>query len=194
MRISSYERIRRFVPVFYLDVLEMDSIYRVDGSLIDDLIGSIDTVKANRFVLSADENTTARLERFLGLKTNPNKNLDERRRLVASYFAGFGKINKTKIKEMMKSFTGTDSEVVLRVYDDNSNEAIYITLHRGEHESINADDVKKILFDRLPAHLMIVCNVAYTNKELKDSNITYGFLKSYTYKQVKNGIPLEEVK
>lgn len=193
MDMNSYERIRRFVPVFYLDVFEMDSIYRVDGSLVDDLLDSIDIVKANRYILSADEETTSRLEKFLGLKTNPNKNLDERRRLVASYFAGFGKINKTKIKEMMKSFTGTDSDVALKLYN-GTDEAIYITLHRGEHESINADDVKKILFDRLPAQLMIVCDVAYTNKELKNSGITYGYLKKYTYRQVREGIPLEEVK
>lgn len=190
---KSYDRITKFVPIFYLDVFEMDAIYRVDGEMLDELLENVDRVKLNRFILTADEVFTERMERFLGLKVYPNKDLDERRRLVAAYFAGFGKIGKTKIKEMMKSFTGADCEVVLKVYDEKLNQALYIALDRGENKSINADDVKKILFDRIPGHLMIICTVKYTNEELKNSGITYGYLKKFTYKQVRDGIPLEEV-
>lgn len=192
---TSYEKIKTLVPSFYFDVLEMNACYDVDGKMLDEFFKNTDIVKMNRFVLTADEETTESLEKFLGIKVYKEKNLDERRRLIAAYFAGFGKISKTKIKEMMRSFTGADCKVELKVFDQNSKDrALYVTLERGANSSINADDVKKLLFDRVPAHLMVVCSVSYTNAEYKNSGITYGYLGGFTYKQVFEGFPLEEVK
>ena len=85
MNLSSYERILRFVPVFFRDIFEMDSIYRVDGEMVDELILKINIVKANRYILSADEETISELEAFLGLESDSDSTLDDRRNLLVSY-------------------------------------------------------------------------------------------------------------
>ncbi len=190
---GSYERISSFSPAFYAEVVEMEAIYRADGKMMDLFKEDMLRVKDNCFVLTADEETTEESERFLSIKVYPTKSLDERRRLVAAYYSGFGKISKTRIKEMMKSFTGTDSDVILAKFGDTEDEAIYITLHRGMNETINAADVQKVLLDRIPGHILVVCNVLYSNEELKRSGITYGEMKKFTYQQLREGIPLEEV-
>lgn len=159
----SYEKIKTFIPGFYLNVRDMDACYRVDGKMLDEFLKKVDSVKLNRFVLTADEETTERMERFLGIEVYKEKPLDERRRLILSYFGGFGKINKTKILEMIKVLCDAEGEVSFEEYDLEGNNCLNVTIKNPKKHN-NLNDFCKIFNDRIPAHICYRFTFMYNKK------------------------------
>jgi hypothetical protein len=82
--------------------------------------------------------------------------LDERKRLVASFFIGFGKMSASKIKEMVYAFTNATSDVF---FNDST---ISIEIERGTSPSLYLIDLDTILSRRIPAHLPFVLVIKYT--------------------------------
>ena len=165
MKLSSYERIRRFVPVFYLDVAEMDAIYRIDGEVVDEFISNVDIVKANRYINTADENEINALADFLKLEFAPESSLEERRNLLASYFTGFGKMSATKIKGIIKSLSGAESEIDFSVADTSGNNRLNINILKPV-SYYSLDDIISLLSKRIAAHIWYNISV-YHEKETK---------------------------
>lgn len=152
MPISSYERIKKFVPVFYQDVVEMDAIYKVDGEMVDDLLENIKIIKANRYILSADENEISELEAFLGLYPSPESTIEERRRLIVAYYTGFGKISATTIKNIIKSMSEAESTVDFSSSDEAGNNRLNIDILKPV-PNYNLDDIIDLLSKRIPGHI-----------------------------------------
>lgn len=189
---SNYDEIKTYYPVWYHDVLEMDALWRVMGEQLDEIQAGIAQSVDNCFVMTADEQTIKKLESFLRLSADPQKTLDERRRLVASYFVGFGKMSGEKIKEILRAFTNADSEVLLAPVESSTDQALFIAMQRGTTEILNIKDIEKTLNDRIPGHLMIVCTVVYNYGNL--SKFTHAGLSGFTHGALTDGIPLKEVK
>ncbi|MBQ3160575.1 MAG: DUF2313 domain-containing protein [Oscillospiraceae bacterium] len=163
MNLSSYERILRFVPVFFRDIFEMDSIYRVDGEMVDELILKINIVKANRYILSADEETISELEAFLGLESDSDSTLDDRRNLLVSYFTGFGKLSATTIKSIIKSLSDADSEVTFLPADNAGNNCLNINIFNPSF-SYRLDNIVKVLSKRIPGHIWYKIRIQHEKK------------------------------
>lgn len=187
---NNYERIKRFTPIYYQDITEMNAIYTVDGQMLDQLDCHINEVKSNMHICTADDFTITKLEEFIGIKTDVQKSLDERRGMVNSYFIGFGKISKTKIKDIIYSFTGAGCTIELKPCNTSNDNALYITIIRGESEYFNIQDIKTILSNRIPGHIMIIYYLALNQNNL--NSYTHAQLHSFTYNQLKKGVPLEE--
>lgn len=150
---NSYEELITYYPAFYRDVFEMRAILEANGRICDTIIDTINAVIENSFVQSADESTITRLEAFLNIKTDKNRPLEERRRLVYSFFVGFGKVSASSLKESIKAITGADSKIEFKISDEKGNNTLFIMIERGDNETLNFADIETILTQRLPAHI-----------------------------------------
>lgn len=159
---NCYEELKTFYPIFYLDVFEMNAILSAHGKLSDDIISNINLVVDNNFIDNADEATITRLEKFLWLDTDKTRPLEERKRLVFSFFVGYGKISASKIKDMVRSFTDADSTVTFEPGDEAGNNYLTIIIERGKVEKLFFADIATVLFKKLPAHISYKTIVRYS--------------------------------
>ena len=152
MNLNSYERMLKFVPVFFQDVFEMNAIYKVDGEMIDELLVHIDVIKANRYISSADEKTISEMEMFFLVDSDKNSTLDDRRKLLVSYLIGFGKVSAKTLKSIIKALSNAESEITFLPADIEGNNRLNINFFNPT-ESYRLDSVVKVLSKRIPGHI-----------------------------------------
>lgn len=153
---NNYEELIQYYPRYYRDVLEMDAILRANGDIADELEDSIEQTYFNNFIDYADEETIRRLEKFLTISIDKSKSLDERRRLVKSFFVGFGKVSASMLEEMIASYTGAPAWSVFepRGGAGDTGDSIYkINFYRGNNDTIRWSDIYFLLGRKLPAHV-----------------------------------------
>lgn len=158
---STFEELLTFYPNFYRRIFELRAILEANGRICDNIIDTINAVLENSFIASADEPTIKRLEKFLGIAPDDKKTLEERRSLVHAHFVGFGKISASKIKEMVKAFTGADSTVFFKPIDANGNNALTIELNRGDNSALNFTAINETIASRIPAHIAYEWAIRY---------------------------------
>lgn len=184
---STYEEFVSFYPAFYRDVLEMKAILEANGRVCDTVIDTINGILENAFVNSADEATISRLEAFLNVTPTTESSLEERRRLVYSFFVGFGKMSASKIKETIRALTGADSSVSLEAIDDAGNNSLIIEFERGKNPEINLDDINTVLSRKIPAHIAYETFLKYTSSLIVE---TKDVVKNYVVNNVMCGTTL----
>lgn len=196
---STYEELISYYPNFYRKVFELKAILEAHGRICDNIIDTINAVLKNSFINSADATMITRLEAFLGITTDISRPLEERRSLVYAHFVGFGKISASKIKEIIKAFTGADSTISFVPIDDAGNYSLVIEIDRGGNTNINFTDINKTLANRLPAHIAYDWAVKYKNAVVAGPDTTpkhyipdiplCGTLQSGAYPDVRDEIP-----
>ena len=144
---SAYEELKTFYPVFYRDVFEMDAIWRVCGGGLDIIEANVDAVANSTFISLMDEAALALMEVFLGVPSDPSRSIEDRRKLVSSYFLGTGHIGAPEIKEITRAFTEGQCEVAFE------GGAVYIHIKAEITDTPPADDYFYILRKKIPAHL-----------------------------------------
>ena len=184
---STYEELVSFYPAFYRDVLEMKAILEANGRVCDTVIDTINGILENAFVNSADEATISRLEAFLNVTPTAGSSLEERRRLVYSFFVGFGKMSASKIKETIRALTGADSSVSFEETDDAGNNSLIIEFERGENPEISLDDINTVLSRKIPAHVAYETYLKYKPAMIVN---TKEILKNYVVNNVMCGTAL----
>ena len=150
---STYEELISYYPAFYRNVKEMRAILETQGRICDNCVSAINAIFENCFIESADEATISRLEAFLEIQPTPNSTLEERRRYVRAYFVGFGKISASKLKEIIRAFTGADSKITFGQSDEKGNNTLLIEIERGNNTDISYKDIESNISKRLPAHI-----------------------------------------
>ena len=150
---SNYEELITYYPRFYRDVFEMVEILKAHGRIADGMEDNIEQAYLNGFIDYADEATIAKLERFLEIGLNRNRTLEERRRLVKSYFVGFGKISATLIKQMIGAYTNAPVDCRFEPFDDEGNNMLFIDFQRSGNETIYMSYILMLLSKKLPAHI-----------------------------------------
>lgn len=158
---SNYDELITYYPRFYRDVLEMDAILRAHGGVADGLEDDIEQVYLNSFIDYADEATITSLEKFLGIGLNKQRTLEERRRLVKSFFVGFGKVSATMLEEMIESYTGAEVSSRFEASDEEGNNALYLDFERGGVEMLYMSDIIFLLEKKIPAHIKWQAAVTY---------------------------------
>lgn len=144
---SAYEELKTFYPVFYRDVFEMDAIWRTCGGGMDEIEDDVDRVANSTYISLMDETALAQMEAFLDVPPDGSRTLEERRKLVSSYFLGAGHIGAREIKEIAKAFTEGKCEVSF------ANSEVYIHIKADISDTPPADDFFFILRKKIPAHL-----------------------------------------
>jgi len=148
-----YDELITFYPRYYREVFEMDAILRTAGGLADGIQNGIEEVLLNNFIENADEDTLSMYEQFLGLSLLRQRTVEERRRLVKSFFAGQGKVSATRIAEMIRAYTGADTTCEFYPFDSEGNNRLDVIFERGGEEVIYISDIYILLSKMLPAHI-----------------------------------------
>ncbi|SNT18815.1 hypothetical protein SAMN05446037_104927 [Anaerovirgula multivorans] len=117
-------------------------------------------------------------EQELGIQTDINKSYEERRNAIIAKWRGIGKVDKNLIQLITESYAVGDVSVVF-------NHAITIYLLGVNETMIGMKDLLNSIEEIKPAHLRLqIIYVYITYGELSPS--TYGDLRSFTYRQIKN--------
>lgn len=158
---SNYEELITYYPRFYREVFEMVEILKAHGRIADEIEDNIEQTYLNAFIDYADEATIAKLEKFLMIGLNKSRTLEERMRLVKSYFVGFGKVSASMLEEMIQSYTGAAVESRFEPFDDEKNNMLYINFQRGDEPTLYMSDINLLLGKKIPAHIQWRAAVTY---------------------------------
>lgn len=158
---NNYEELITYYPRFYREVFEMVEILKANGRIDDELEANIEQTYLNNFIDFADEATIAKLEKFLMIGLNKSRTLEERRRLVKSYFVGFGKVSASMLAEMIQSYTGAGVESRFETSDEEGNNTLYINFQRGKEPTLYMSDINLLLGKKIPAHINWQAAVTY---------------------------------
>jgi len=148
-----HDELARWFPYWYRGVREMDALWNTWGVLLDRLQADIKQVLDNCFLVSCDETTIEMWEEFLGISMASPRDLENRRRFIMMHFGGFGKCSATKIKSIIKQYTGSDSTVAFEKCDDEGNHWLNIQMERGDVETLYVGDVQFVIIKIIPAHI-----------------------------------------
>lgn len=175
---NNFEELITYYPRFYRDVYEMVEILKAHGSIADGLEADIERTYLNSFIDYADEETITKLERFLMIGLNKSRSLEERRRLVKSYFVGFGKVSASMLSEMITSYTGAEVESRFEPSDEKGNNTLYINFQRGKEPTLYMGDIYLLLSKKIPAHINWEAAVTYNfpiGIGIKRTHYKYGY-------------------
>jgi len=171
----TYDELVTYYPTFYNEVKEMQAVLKAEGNLIDDVKSGIETVFGNCFIDSADEKTIAKLETFLHIHMHGERSLDDRRRLVKSYFVGSGKLSASLLSDIIGTYTGAASKCRFEPCDIEGNNALYIDTERGAETNFYASDIMELIRAKLPAHIPFEFDVVYENEVQISNEIVFGY-------------------
>lgn len=104
----------------------MRAVLEAHGAALDVLQDGIERTYLNNFIDYADERTIADFERFIGIRTDADKTLEQRRMLLKSYLIGFGKISASVLSEIIKTCTGYNSSIRFEPTDNAGNNSLLI--------------------------------------------------------------------
>ena len=144
-----YEEIRRFYPVWYRDVLEMDAIWRAQGTELDGVRATIERIIFNGYIHTADVETIAKYEKFLELTPEPGASLEERRAQVAAIMFPSPHIGAPEIREIFAFFA--KGHISVRLVGG----FVELVVDLKENEVLSAPAFLRVLDRKFPAHLRI---------------------------------------
>lgn len=158
---NNFEELITYYPRFYRDVFEMVEILKAHGRIADEMEANIEQTYLNCFIDYADEEIIEQLEKFLNIGLNKSRTLEERRRLVKSYFVGFGKVSASMLAEMIQSYTGASVDIKFEPFDEEGNNMLYINFRRGDEPTLYMSDINLLLGKKIPAHIQYQAAVTY---------------------------------
>lgn len=161
---SKYDELITFYPRFYREVFEMDAILRAEGALADGIQSGIELVLNNTFVDTADEATIELLSNTFGVGISKDKSLEERRRIIKSYIAGFGKVSASFLKEQFSQITQADLDITFEPFDSEGNNCLNILLRADYGTEIAFSEIIALLGKWLPAHLKYMIRLSYDSQ------------------------------
>lgn len=158
---NTYAELITFYPRYYREVFEMDAILQAQGHLLDGVLTAAEHILSNFFIDEADEATIVRLEKWLDISFQSKRTLEERRRIVKSFFAGMGKTSATAIADIIWAYTGAQAHCELVPFDAAGNNRLSISFDRGSKPVLYWSDIIQILDRRIPAHIQYEAVLTY---------------------------------
>ena len=158
-----------FYPKYYYNVVEMLAIIQAEGAILDEFMKNAQAVFDDCFIDTMDEQTVSDLEDFLNIHLYKQRTLEERKRLLKTFFVGHGKLSADLIKQTVSAYTGTDVEVYFlpisrtpgaAEYEPGDNR-LYINYLRGTEEFFYLNDIDALLSRLVPAHLSYQSSLTY---------------------------------
>lgn len=147
----NYEEIITYGPRWWLEWLEMDANYRYAGWTLDLMAYWMERVISNQFPRHADLETVEKLEKLFNIDVDYSMTLEERRRVVESYYFYNGHLSRTVIQSIIMTCTECESRLW---WDGEDNNILKIDILQKETDiSAAADRVFCIIERRKPAHI-----------------------------------------
>jgi uncharacterized protein YmfQ (DUF2313 family) len=168
-----------YLPLFYTQnhtMTQLQSILDDEVDLTKDkLVATID----NCFIKTSSE-LLSRWEAILGLDSDITKSDSFRRERIKAKVLGAGTTTKQMIEETARAYSNGEVEVI----EDNENYHFIIKFVGTVGMPPNMRDLTKTLEEIKPAHLNYTYEYIFnTYKELMP--YTHGYLKQFTYQQLK---------
>ena len=164
-----YDQMINSLPLYERSSRIFQQVFQAEGAEFADLHGNVDDIRLQLFVDTATWGL-AIYEKELGIVTDLNKPLVERRGVIRSKMRGYGKVDAALIKLVVDSYTNGGADVT---FDGKIN--VIFSNVRGIPENMN--DVYKAVEDIKPAHLDVTYDFLFTTWERFDNfNYTWDSL------------------
>lgn len=170
---SGYEEIAAYGPRYYLNIKEMDAIYRFAGITLDMMAGDLEIFMGYQFISHMNEENLIRMEQFLGILSDQERSLEERVKVVQASWNSPGKISKSKISDIIKCFT--DNTCTIELVDSQ----IKIDMTFTGSPQHYMPDIRNFINKLIPAHLGVVY------KGLTDIIITVKWINTVIIKKIQ---------
>jgi hypothetical protein len=105
------KELKSYLPEFLVSQEPLKSIYEAEGKILNELSLSLDDSLNQYFVDTATWGLEA-WEKFVGIPTDKNKSLDDRRGLIKTKLIGQGKVTTNYIEEIFRAYPNGEVDVV----------------------------------------------------------------------------------
>lgn len=150
------EELDSYLPKYWRDIREMEANNTFAGYTLDRMAADMEKTAKDRFFNSCSEAMLARYESFLHITPAQEAGIEDRRSIVKMKWNGGGKMTGTRIKAIVKEFTGLDCEVTF-----NSRLIIEIPFYDG----VNVNMIREAISYTIPAHIAIDIYLSESSKE-----------------------------
>lgn len=144
------------MPQYYLTSIVMRTIWDAQGREIDQLCQALDEVLKQFFVSTATW-VIDRWEQELGIVSDPNKPIEQRRSVVMTQLKGFGTATINLLQKVAESFEYGKIDVI----EDIPNYSVKIVFVDRTGQPPNLADFENALRKVLPAHLNFTIEFNY---------------------------------
>lgn len=165
---SGYEELLSYGPLFYRDLLEMDTNYRFAGKTLDVGAEGLERLMQDQFIDTADEETISRWEKWLNLLPDSQTDLEYRRKRVKLFWNGGDKFSGSLIKSIVKNYTGCDETPSVRM-----TTRLTISVQIKEENQVYISDLEALIEKMKPAHILAEVLLISTTKIKFHTNITH---------------------
>lgn len=148
-QLSGYEELKSYGPRYYDNIAEMDANYKFAGYTVDLMADGLDSLIDNQFITSMDAKHLEKLISFLNIIFNNGEKIDEKRKVVLVAWNSEGKVNRTKIIDIIKLYVGEETQV--SVVFENETLTIAVNSLLSDQE-INAV-IENYLSSNIPSHI-----------------------------------------
>lgn len=146
-------RLLEYLPLYERNSKVFQEILKTEEIEFDNLNLDIEDLKKQLNIDTATWGLRI-YEKELGIKTNLNKPLEERRSVVKSKWRGIGKVDKPLIKAVVDAYTNGGVDV-------GFDGKIIVTFNDVKGIPPNMEDVYNAVGEISPAHLAIIYKFAY---------------------------------
>ena len=168
-----------YLPDYYATSRVMRSIMQAQGAELDSLFQTLDEILNQSFVPTATWGLEI-WEQELGIHTEKNKPVDQRRSVIISKLRGIGTVTVSLIKSIAEAYDGGTVEVT----EEPGEYKFTVTFVDTRGVPPNIDDLKAAIEEIKPAHLTVEYAFTYSTwGELKP--FTWGTLKNHTWEEIK---------
>lgn len=148
---SGYDELTSYLPLFWKEILEMRANNKFAGYTLDRMAGDLEQLILDEFWDSCSNECIVRAEKFLELTGNEGKDWEERRSAVKLKWLGGMKMNRTRIKSIVKSYCDCDCQVML------TDSQLIVDMVFKDDPALYMDNIRNFLNNStIPAHIEVV--------------------------------------
>lgn len=176
---NEFEMLKR-LQLFMRDSEVYKEIFKAQSNQLNQYEFMIEELQ-NQFIIDTATWALRTYELALGIESNSNKPISERRSKIKAKMRGTGKLDSNLIKLTMSSWTGGNVDVSFT----SGKIRIKFTDLLGIPENMN--DVYIIIEDIKPAHLDVLYEFLYNTHNML-SQFTHEYLNQYTHQQLREEV------
>ena len=152
--------IKPYFPLIYENILEIDTLAKVENYILDEVNSEINRVKDNEYIVTADKETIKRYEMLLRITDGDDKDLEFRRQRVLNRLAMNMPFTLRALKQKLNELIGKGNYVVSV---DNENYTLVV-----ESKILN-----QVWFNEtyITVNKMKPANIVFINKPFIDEKI-----------------------
>lgn len=164
-----------YLPKYITEYKEIKNILNIEISMLLKLNSDINSIEKELFLETADGYGINRIEKILGIISSSEESIDYRKFRIKSIMLGIHQALKDTLSSLIPN-----NDYTLN-YEINT---MTMTLRLPVANEMYLSSVIDMLENTIPLNIKLDCSIAYTPHS-KIKNYTYGQLKSYTHKYIK---------